>query len=66
MNQGVISKDIDWKDAITLREHILELLRQGKRSEHPDFLALMKIYGKSKITAIAREILKELKDGRSS
>lgn len=52
----------------TLRDHVRDLLLDGKRSKHPEFLVLFNIYGEDRITKMAKEILaedkeKEKKDG---
>lgn len=49
-------------DGITLAEHIENLLRDGKRSQHPDFQTLFTVYGKDKVVAMAKEILDRLKN----
>jgi predicted CopG family antitoxin len=46
----------------TLNDYIRELLLQGKRSTHPDFEILFRIFGKEHITEMARAILKEEKE----
>lgn len=46
---------------VTLRDYVEELLKQGKRSKHPDFQTLFEIYGKDKIVDMAREILEKEK-----
>lgn len=51
-----------WGKSLTLRDYIKALLLDGKRSQHEDFQKLFAIYGKDKITLLAHEILKELKD----
>lgn len=47
---------------ITLDEYVEKLLKDGKRSNHPDFQLLFRVYGKEKITEIARRILQREKD----
>lgn len=37
-------------------------LQQGKRSVHPDFQVLFNLFGRDKIIAIAKSILKEEKE----
>lgn len=46
----------DW---FTLRDHIRNLLRDGKRAKHEDFQALFQVWGEEKIRKMAQEILKE-------
>jgi hypothetical protein len=49
----------DW---FTLRDHVRNLLRDGKRSQHEDFQTLFQVWGKERITKMAQEILKEEKN----
>jgi predicted CopG family antitoxin len=46
----------------TLNDYIRDLLLQGKRSTHPDFEILFRIFGKDHITEIAKTLLKEEKE----
>ena len=45
---------------LTLQDYVRTLLQEGKRSTHPDFQKLIGLYGKEKISEIARAVLKEL------
>lgn len=45
----------------SLKDYIRILLKDGKRSEHKDFRLLFLIYGKDKVTEIAKEVLNEEK-----
>jgi len=47
---------------ITLDEYVEKLLKEGKRSQHPDFQLLFSVYGKDKITEMAKRILSKEKD----
>jgi hypothetical protein len=46
----------------TLRDHIRNLLRDGKRGTHPDFKLLFEVWGEPKIRDMATEILREEKE----
>jgi hypothetical protein len=46
----------------TLQDYIQELLLDGKRSPHPDFQLLFRLFGKDHITEIAKTLLKEEKE----
>lgn len=44
----------------SFRAHVRSLLRDGKRSQHEDFQLLFRVFGKEKVTAIAKEELEKL------
>lgn len=48
---------IGWKDAWTLEDYVRALLKDGKRSQHPDFQALFVAFGKERITEMAKRLL---------
>jgi predicted CopG family antitoxin len=50
------------KEWQTLADYIKELLLDGKRSPHPDFQLLFRLFGKDHITEIAKTLLKEEKE----
>lgn len=47
------------KDWTTLEDYVLSLLKDGKRSNHPDFQSLFLIYGKAKVTEMAQKLLRK-------
>ena len=46
----------------TLTEYIENLLKLGKRSKDTEFQSLFAIYGQERITKMAQEALKKLKE----
>lgn len=46
-----------WPEAWTLTDYIGSLLKDGKRSQHEDFQILFLVFGKDKITEIAKRLL---------
>lgn len=49
------------KDRVTLKDHIRELILEGKRGNHPDYLPFFELFGREKIIALAKEIKAEEK-----
>lgn len=52
----------------SLKDYIRILLKDGKRSEHPNFKLLFLIYGREKVIELAKEVLEEekQKDGSNT
>lgn len=46
----------DW---VELKDYVRILIGQGKRSEHDEFKVLFEVFGKQRITLMAREIMRE-------
>lgn len=55
-------ENITWKQAITLQRYVKSLLRDGKRSQHPDFQTLFRLYGQDRIVTMAKQALEEIRD----
>lgn len=53
-----------WGDAWTLEDYVRSLLTQGKRSQDPEFQILLNVFGKEKITLLAKRLLET--EGKSS
>lgn len=48
---------VGWKDAWTLEDYVRALLKDGKRSQHPDFQALFVAFGRDRVIEIAKRLL---------
>lgn len=53
-----------WNEAWTLNDYVKSLLKDGKRSQHPDFQRLFLVFGEAKIREIAEKLLKEEAKGK--
>lgn len=50
-----------WNEAWTLNDYIESLLRDGKRSQHPDFQALFIAFGEQRIRDLVSKIMAQMK-----
>lgn len=57
-----MSEELTLKSVESFRNYVRELLKDGKRSQHEDFQILFRFFGESKISEIAKEELKKMRD----
>lgn len=53
------------REVKTFRNHVRGLLLQGKRSQHPDFQLLIRIFGEETVREVAKEELAKMKEEKS-
>lgn len=57
-----MSDELTLKMVASFRAYIRTLLKDGKRSQHEDFQVLFRLFGKEKVTEIAKEELRKMKN----